>query len=277
VSSIMDRLKDVEKKSSSGGGGPERTGDTPLRIADCRMMDRKSQTENPKSEIRNPKSRVRRAIAGLVVIFAVFLVWRTWLRESPSPSGKPTPAHSVSLRQPRRIAPGRAGNESPAALFEPEVSVRPEQKQPTAPLPAAGEPVAGAVSAASLEMGKVVRALTGPDQTMPSRQTPASRSAEAPPAGEETRPGDRPTTPAEVRAEAPAAQILTTEEDERTKTFLLNLKVSGVYTDANGYVALINGRQFQKGDKIEQIKVMTIASGRITFAYKGKRYHLPIR
>lgn len=277
MSSIMDRLKDVEGKCSSGRGGHERTSNTPLRIADCGLQNDAPEIPDRKSEIRNPKSRVRRALAGFLVIFAVFLVWRIWLREDPSRSAKPTPAHSVSLRQPQRAAPGRAGNESPATLFEAEVSVRPEEKQPTPPLPAAREPSAGAASASPLELGKVVRILTGSQETMPSRETPASRSIEASPAGEEPGPGDEPATPGKVGAQARGPQILTPEEDERTKTFLLNLKVSGVYRDANGYVALINGRQFQKGDKIEQVEVMAIASGRITFAYRGKRYHLPLR
>jgi hypothetical protein len=69
---------------------------------------------------------------------------------------------------------------------------------------------------------------------------------------------------------------LTPEEDARTKSFLLNLKVSGVYKDANGYVALVDGRGFKKGDKLGQAEIAEISSGRITFAFKGKRYNLRI-
>jgi hypothetical protein len=82
---------------------------------------------------------------------------------------------------------------------------------------------------------------------------------------------------ATTRVAEAAKQTLTPEEDEKTKKFLLSLKVSGVYGDADGYVALINGRELQEGSMLGRIEITEIASERITFGFKGKRYHLPIR
>jgi hypothetical protein len=65
-------------------------------------------------------------------------------------------------------------------------------------------------------------------------------------------------------------------DDAPTKAFLRTLTVTGIYQDASGYIAFINGRAMQEGDKIEQVEIAEITSGRITFAHKGKRYVLPL-
>jgi hypothetical protein len=78
-------------------------------------------------------------------------------------------------------------------------------------------------------------------------------------------------------AESPPAGGAPVADDAPTKAFLRTLTVTGIYQDASGYIAFINGRALQKGDRIEQVEIAEITSGRITFAHEGKRYILHLR
>lgn len=77
--------------------------------------------------------------------------------------------------------------------------------------------------------------------------------------------------------ESPPAVAPSVVDDAPTKAFLRTLTVTGIYQDASGYIAFINGRAMQEGDKIEQVEIAEITSERITFAHEGKRYILRLR
>lgn len=101
---------------------------------------------------------------------------------------------------------------------------------------------------------------------------------EKPPLGKGQRSPSSHAPPAwEKKGASAPLGVVTVEEDERTKRILRDLKVTGVYRDANGYLAFINGRELQKGDKIGPIEIAEIASERITFTVKRKRYILRLR
>lgn len=263
MSSLMDRLKDVEEKGSSGRGGPERTSHTPLRIADRGSRTDGPELSNRNSELRNAKSGVWRALACLLVIFAAFLIWRTWLREEPGGQTKPAAGDQsaeTSKRAAGRFAEGRpARTRAAAGPFEKGASATPGAKE-------AG---ARATTGKPSRVRNLIRRFLGSEKTTAPPRIADWRVR--------TDDSEIPSPKSEMPFRAPAREILTPQEDARTKDFLLNLKVSGVCKDANGYAVLINGRQYRKGAKIEQIEIAEIASNRITFAYKGKRYHLPIR
>jgi len=103
----------------------------------------------------------------------------------------------------------------------------------------------------------------------PIARADAQPQVEGPGAGDQ---GSGGTVP-----EAPPAVAPPVADDAPTKAFLRTLTVTGIYQDAGGYIAFINGRAFQEGDKIEQVEIAEITSGRIAFAHKGKRYILHLR
>jgi len=103
----------------------------------------------------------------------------------------------------------------------------------------------------------------------PIARADAQPQVEGPVAGDQ---GSGGTVP-----EAPPAVAPPVADDAPTKAFLRTLTVTGIYQDAGGYIAFINGRAFQEGDKIEQVEIAEITSGRIAFAHKGKRYILHLR
>lgn len=103
----------------------------------------------------------------------------------------------------------------------------------------------------------------------PIARADAQPQVEGPGAGDQ---GSGGTVP-----EAPPAVAPPVADDAPTKAFLRTLTVTGIYQDAGGYIAFINGRAFQEGDKIEQVEIAEITFGRIAFAHKGKRYILHLR
>jgi hypothetical protein len=154
---------------------------------------------------------------------------------------------------------------------------------PGVDVPPAGESSEGGA-------GAVERHPSGRSHPVPTESPHIDPSLESVPVFSEVRSDGNIGTPEEdsspsvssVSTEAQEAatrsrDLPTPEEDERAKSFLRALKISGVYSDAGGYAVLIDGRQCQKGSKLGQVKIVQITSHRVTFGYKEKRYHLPIR
>ena len=290
MSGILDRLRRVEGLSSSGHAGARRGADA-LSPAPTGEEARSSEASPPESGVRTlrPTLLVLRVAVGLVLIFTVFILWRTWkgpvadrsasargvaparlptgsvVADRPVDDTQPAPS-----REPHSVAPEKAGAVGPGTPFESVARVEPQEEQPTI-APPESPPVVEVpqASAASPQTAGLTEA-TGP----PSGEVPSPGAPSAPDAASEAA---SPPPPEEAMASPPVREILTPEEDEKTKSFLLKLRISGVYKDADGYVALINGRQCEKGHTFGKIELVQITSERVTFAYQGKRYHLPIR
>ncbi|NQT82100.1 hypothetical protein HQ563_03700 [bacterium] len=296
MSSIMNRLRDVEGVSSPRRS-PEVGGrEIPFSVT---RNDRDAPLNVSESDNRRgtfPTAlRFRRAVAGLLVIFAVFIIWRTWSGHvaDRSASGKRVAAQRIetdglaearlaaSASEQQHLAEEQTGTVLPATPLESIANVEPEKKERMTDLSATNAVSKGAATDDSLPLGTALRASPGSQETVLSLEVAESRSADVSSAREKALPEAKsPATSQPSSAEAVIPQVrevLTPEEDERTKSFLLKLKISGVYKDADGYVALINGGEFQKGQKLGQTDIVQITSERVTFAYKGKRYHLPIR
>jgi hypothetical protein len=246
VSSILNRLREVE-----GAASPHHT-----RAVGGQQAPSGALTEDRKENgwKTGRKAAACRVLAGVLVASAVFLVWRAWKGEAPvgktlTQSGKRMAA--APQKEPLRAPVRATANE--------------EQR-----------PVASPASEGSgANSSEDVFAATGPknaEVTVPSEK-PALGSGQALSGGQLPEKGavvPSPTAPQ-------TGNTLTAEEDERTKGILRKLKVTGVFRDASGYLAFINGRELQQGDKIEHIEIAEIASERITFAFRGKRYILRLR
>jgi hypothetical protein len=205
------------------------------------------------------------------VLLAVLVVWKMWRGEERG-----------STAIPDRGPQGQVIASARTELTEER------QSGQVASAPSVEASVAGVADNAIRDMQKAAAPAVASEPEEPVVVPVASAATSAvipspghsPGVGDSTGPsigGPPPDVPtAKSPVVAPALEVLTPEEDARTKSFLLNLKVSGVYKDANGYVALVDGRGFKKGDKLGQAEIAEISSGRITFAFKGKRYNLRI-
>lgn len=297
MSWIIDRLKRVEGASSSRGLREERSaessspvrGDQLARSGGAPPGGALAPSHPGDSRATLPRRlNLQRLIAGLLVVFAVFIAWRSWRANM---SGRPASGqrvaartadvhpraeqpHSPSVRQPQPRAPAPPADHSQTAPLETGAGVKTDEKQWAAAPPAAEAPKPPPATDTSPPPGQELAVQPGPQQTMHKPRAADSLAAGVSAPATQLSSEDAITASS---AGGTTGQILSPQEDERTKTFLLDLKVSGVYKSANGYMALINGREFQKGGKIQRIEIVQIGSSRITFAYKGKRYHLPIR
>jgi hypothetical protein len=303
--------------SSGGAPAASKTGGSPnidretLHVSESTGSPAPAErlAENPAPGVLASKPDVRAAaglpygwmLAGFLVICAVFLVWRPWKER---PSGDPGTGRRLAegsaevagaAEEPREAITGQVGR--PVAAESDTLSragpsenglstgsggsqrkTDPGAAEERAPRSNTGDVLAG--EAQPRLGGAVLQQEVHPEHPVgsPLAGHPEPDAAVEPEAASEGSdiPSRKPVVSA-LGTGATAEQVLTPQEDQRTKTFLLNLKVAGVYRDADGCVALINGRAFQKGDRIGQVDILEIASERVTFGYKGKRYLLPIR
>ena len=280
MSGIIDRLKSVEGVTSTQLGAEP---------------DVRSDAGGPADADRTLPPRTAnfaRVIAVLVVVSIALFGWRFWNRYARDRSSRreqtaPVTVDASSPVEGRQLA-SSDGQPSPAA--EPSLAV------PQADGMAAAAEEQHPVSASSSPDGAAAGSnLTGPHSESPIPVAPESpsqseqssdvadtSSGEAYVSGEKTGTEGTPSSTPPVsqgpmKTPRTVEPALTPQEDQKTKSFLLGLKVSGVYKDARGYVALIDGRECQKGDTFGQIEIVQITSQRVTFACSGKRYHLPIR
>lgn len=289
MSSIMDRLRNVEGAGFSGRvrqgkGSGRQSGQCERRTPDLQGPLNRSPSTPEMTGERPAASPCRwhlatafRVAAGLLVIAAAFVVWKMWTgkTQSRSANGRQLAALRADVR-----GAGEEANQAPPQ--KPGLRVFHTVQTPASPDQPDITPPAGP------EKPDVRLSSVADTPGFGGEKAPDNARGEALPesAGQTSSPKERPAAPGQDSqedtvtaslAEAPAREILTPQEDKTTKALLLSLKVSGVYKDADGYVALINGREFQEGDRIGRIEIMRIASERMTFAYKGKRYHLPLR
>jgi len=259
MSWIMDRLRHVEGASSSqtprgtrSSGGPatrKRGGQPTMRAGETGTSAHPALRGGAGSGIGfRVWVRVGVPVAiGFVVILAAFILWKPW-KAGTSPDNPPRFGRGGtrgSGRVAAGIPAGEAGEGEHSNLIAELATSAPQggvsEKEPP-------EEVASRPS----EEGGLEVALA--------------------PSGQGSREDTQPTAADEVQV-----RLLTPEEDQRTKSFLLSMKLNGVYKDADGYIALINGHGFREGDRVGQTEIERITSERITFGYKGKKYHLPIR
>jgi hypothetical protein len=280
VSGIIDRLKSVEGVTSAQLGGEP---------------DVRSDAGGPADADRTLPPRTAnftRVVAILVVISIALFGWRFWNRhtENRSSRSEQTALVTVDASSPVEGRQLASSDARPAPPAEPSLAV------PQADSMAAAVEEQPLVSALSGPDGAAASSnLTGPHSAAPIPVAPESpsqggqssdvadtSSGEAYVSSEKTGTEGTPSSTPPVsqgpmKTPRTVEPALTPQEDQKTKSFLLGLKVSGVYKDARGYVALIDGRECQKGDTFGQIEIVQITSQRVTFACSGKRYHLPIR
>ena len=300
----MDRLREVEGATSSG-----RAHATSKQSA--RHPAPAHQPEEKRSESGRRTARYF-ILAGAVAASAILIVWGPWKTESPkrlpgrqagltteSPEVAPWPGRletrlasapseeeALTASQDVQDMPGNASLRD--LLHDPVILSKDDHVGPKPPSPfaEAGSLAQSGESTAiprelppkqkpSPEMtatDAVLPEVPAPTEDLASGATATSTSAQLP--QEEA---TSPSPPQAPLAELAHGPTLTAEEDQRVKSILLSLKVTGVYRDASGYLAFIEGRKLQKGDKIGDIEIAQIASQRITFAFKGKRYNLRLR
>lgn len=280
MSGIIDRLKSVEGVTSAQVRGE------PEVRSDAGGPADGDRTSPPRT------ANFARVIAVLVVISIALFGWRFWNRHTENRSSRrgqaaPGTVDASSPVEGRQLA---SSDRQPSPAAEPSLPVPQADSKATV---AEEQPP---VSASSGPDG----AAAGSNLTGPHSAGPIPVAPESPPQGEQSSgaadtlsgeayvSGEMTGTEGTSSSTIPVSQepmktprtvelVLTPQEDQKTKSFLLGLKVSGVYKDAGGYVALIDGRECQKGDAFGQIEIVQITSQRVTFAYSGKRYHLPIR
>jgi hypothetical protein len=239
LSSIFDRLKQVEGATF----GREARADKSAADGPCPQVQTSRTRPTGPNHLTCPKSAwsgVTPWLCRLLPGFlALLLVVVVWRPwGSQSPLGKP-------LSQPSRLTVAVSRNESPqprpdASALKEHQNLNPENAEPQGN---AAPPLSDPSGLSDLSDRSDMAAI---------RTAKPENSAE-------------PVPPAVA------------QDDAHVKAFLRSLTVTGVYQDATGYIAFINGRALAEGDEIGQVKIEEITSGRVTFAHQGKRYILRLR
>jgi len=261
VSRIMDRLREVEGAQTPG-----------LRTETRSAAADSPESSPEKARPQAPRAAVARYLLPAVAVFVgVFVVWKMWKGEESGSTGNPasrpgkqagSSGRIVAMTESQSQGTPATPSATVSAANVPEDFPGDREKVPTTPesSPAEQAVVSPQASVASLT-------------EMPGRGgSPREGDSAAPPIS--SPPQEAPAVKPPVGAVAP--ETLSPEEDASTKSYLRGLKVSGVYKDANGFVALIDGRARQKGDRLGQVEVSEISSQRIVFVFKGKRYNMRI-
>ncbi len=244
-------------------------------------------------------------LAGGLVLLSVFLLWAPWRSQSPktiaafrgggqvislgkrilrrvaaddmlNPATKEilVPSEKTESRHVHHVgtdssltsfvqAPGPASESGLMANAAARLSAPPERGG--SELPGAQEPTEADAPGTHVDS-------KGADASVPAAEVEISGSS--PLANNESPQKD---AGAAIPPESKASTTLTREEDEANKNILRSLKVSGVYRDAGGHLAFIDGREFKPGQKLGQLEIAAISSEQITFVFKAKRYNLRIR
>lgn len=257
MSSILNRLKAVEGATfQKEGGATDRP--PPPDPSPCDFGLAESRTCPPRSTgAKSPRSDIAvwlyRLLPGFIVLLVMLLLWRPWGGQSPV--GKPLSRGS----RPNLAVSRSQSHAENAGVVHPSAGAQASSGESHL-LQAAD--FGGRDGGQSDESGRpdISKSGTGDMRKSPAvgsndRQTPASAEPVA-----DSR-----------SAAAPAPN------DAPVKAFLRSLSVTGVYQDAAGTIAFINGRSLKEGDELEQVQIVEIRSGRITFAYQGKRYVLPLQ
>jgi hypothetical protein len=248
VSSILNRLREVEGSTFSG---PTRAGRG--QGAQPAVSMRATEQSGRKA---TRKAAAFRTVGGILAAFAVFLLWRAWKGESPE--GRTVPQNG----RPAAVATQQGSLEAP-----PGTEASKGRNSPTGPASSGGsanvsrQDVLAAADPSARETMPPIEKPIPPwrdGQSIPVEHSSEEGAAAPPPTGQ-------------------FADTLTAEEDTRTKDVLRDLKVTAVYRDAGGYLAFINGREVHEGGQVGHVEVAEIASERIVFTYKGKRYVLRLR
>lgn len=263
MSSILNRLKAVEGATFKREGGaadrpPSRDPspcDCGLPIADCALEESRTSPTRP-TGAKCVRSDVTvwlyRLLPGVIVLLAMLMLWRPW--GSQSPVGKP-------------LSQGAKPN---AAVSRRESS--PLRLHPSALKETQGERLADAKPQGTSPTFEATSSRFDAEQDAPPPLSEASDAESRSVAEIRNTKSKISTEPAaETRAAAAIAP-----NDASVKAFLRNLSITGVYQDAAGAIAFINGRSLKEGDELEQVQIVEIRSGRITFAHQGKRYVLPL-
>ncbi len=262
MSSILNRLRELEGATNSEPSRTARRRETPQRPCPGGREE-----GSPKGAL---KTTVFRVLAGILFVCILLLVLRAWKGESPAgPFASAKVTGRAAAREGKTLA--RDANRMEATHEKPVES-------PTPAVVSEGEIPSGSFGSESGDFispgaAPLAMATSSPVDATGPRKTPLLDSEAASPR----------ELPAEVAAAPPSSSakagenLPTPEEDDKTKRILRGLKVTGVYQDAKGYLAFIDGRELQKGDKIGHVEIAEIASERITFTYKGKRYIMRLR
>ncbi|MDP2897911.1 MAG: hypothetical protein Q8Q12_15360 [bacterium] len=275
MSSILDRLREVEgttfpKEAGSGTGEPFVVRKDPpfttksTKHTKPQMGRKRNSASNGRLPARSGGITVLcRLFAGVLVLLVVLMVWRPW---SSQPLAR---REGGGLSRERGQAPlvkplSQASNPqiAPPTGAHGVVLPRPDSQPPNSDSGGSSFLSGSPGGNPALLPGEAATSVPGRTGEAPDSDSGSDSKAEA---------------SAESVAESPPAGAAAVADDAPTKAFLRTLTITGIYQDASGYIAFINGRAMQEGDKIEQVEIAEITSGRITFAHKGKRYVLPLR
>ena len=262
MSSILNRLKAVEGATFQR----EAATDTPhsaepspsdcgLPIADCGLeasRTRPTRTTGAHGARSVTTVWLYRLLPGVVVLLLILLLWRPW--GSQPPVSKPL---SQGLRPDLAVSRGESRAEVPGVV------------RPSALAQAASS------GFSSLPVADFGRQDAGQSDKSDGSQTSPSLPGDTGKAHPEALTDKQPAASAVPVEDSIAARVLA-PDDAPVKAFLRSLKITGVYQDAGGYIAFINGRALKEGDDLERVQIAEIRSERITFAHHGKRYVLPL-
>lgn len=259
MSSILNRLKEVEGATFQREAVTDRP-PSPEPYPSCQT----SPTDpTPRARLKSAPSDATqwlyRLLPGVLALLVLLVVWRPW--GSQSPGGK----HRSQGSRPTLAA---SRKESPLADVNASELKESHETRVVAAKPRGTEPIVEAASSLSNPQGSTAATVSDGSARSNGSDKPGVGPAEI--RNQESESSTEP--PAESR---PAAAVA--PNDAPVKAFLRSLSVTGVYQDAAGYIAFINGRALQEGDELGQVQIVEIRSGRITFAREGKRYVLPLR
>ncbi len=293
MSGILDRLKSVEAVGSPGrpAGGEK----APVRSVEAEnQADGRDVHAQTATNIASPTSSrtfgFPRVAVPIVLIFAVLIAWRIWKGGSGHRAISRRPTGPQPVRVTSSLDGQKLASVPQTQVVSEEARAAPESDPgaaqgdpPPVGVPPAGESSEGGAGAAeSHPTGRSQPVSIESPHTEPSLESVRAPLKVGSDGNIGTPEEDSSPSASSVSIEAAEAaprsrDLPTPEEDERTKSFLRALKISGVYSDAGGYAVLIDGREYQKGGKLGQVEIVQITSDRVTFGYKKKRYHLLIR
>lgn len=269
MSSIMDRLREVEGRAASGDYHSVRDRDASL----SRMTDRGERTRGT-----GLKAGHYRAMAGIVTICFGLFAWVTWKGDSSRgrANEKRGMTSGVSAGDRRsELTPAQRTSSSWRDTTTRREENDSSSREGSVPSPREKEGASGNEASILSEKlavprgGNVLSAKETASDAVPASDDASGDVEASLPMGDVSN-----SSRSESRTDGGSP---TTEEDQRIKEVLLGLKVTGVYRDARGYQAVIDGHEFREGEKLGEVEIAEITPKGVAFAFKGKRYRLGLR